>query len=147
MKQKLVKFNQSGFYNIRGKAHDVKHLEFPLIEDYKTGSDMIGYVTVDGSYQPGFPSRNIRIKCDQNAFTLIDESKAKAKREETDEEIIERLRKRFDILEDMTQATKEGTVRAMIVTGPPGVGKSFGVDKVLKKEDQFNTLGQKKPNY
>ena len=147
MKQKLVKFNQSGFYNIRGKAHDVKHLEFPLIEDYKTGSDMIGYVTVDGSYQPGFPSRNIRIKCDQNAFTLIDESKAKAKREETDEEIIERLRKRFDILEHMTQATKEGTVRAMIVTGPPGVGKSYGVEKTLNKEDLFNTLGQKKPKY
>jgi len=33
------------------------------------------------------------------------------------------------------------------VTGPPGVGKSFGVDKVLQKEDLFNTLGQKKPKY
>jgi hypothetical protein len=54
---------------------------------------------------------------------------------ETDEEIIERLRQRFEILDDMTRACKAGKVRAMIVTGPPGVGKSFGVEKVLSKHD------------
>jgi len=147
MKQKLVKFTQSGFYNIRGKATDVKGMEFPLVEAWKKGADLVGYITVDGSYQPGFPTRNIRVRCDENAFTMIDAKRAQKKREETDEEIIERLRKRFDILESMTQATKEGTVRAMIVTGPPGVGKSFGVDKVLKKEDLFNTMGGRKPKY
>jgi DNA-binding NarL/FixJ family response regulator len=35
----------------------------------------------------------------------------------------------------------------MIVTGPPGVGKSFGVEEVLSKEDLFNTLGNKRPKY
>ena len=66
---------------------------------------------------------------------------------ETDEQIVERLRGRFDILKQMTQAVKEGTVRAMIVTGPPGVGKSFGVEEVLSKEDLFNTLGNRRPKY
>jgi DNA-binding NarL/FixJ family response regulator len=47
----------------------------------------------------------------------------------------------------MTQAVKAGTVRAMIVTGPPGVGKSFGVEEVLSRQDLFNTLGNKKPKY
>ena len=56
---------------------------------------------------------------------------------QTDEQIIERLRDRFEILEDMTRACKKGDVRAMIVTGPPGVGKSFGVEKVLSKHDVF----------
>tara|TARA_B110000444_G_C18846288_1_gene602246 strand:- start:2327 stop:3346 length:1020 start_codon:yes stop_codon:yes gene_type:complete len=144
---KMIKFTQSGFYNIRGNPTDVKHMEFPLIEDWKHGSDGIGYVTVDGSHQPGFPTRNIRVKCDQGAFTLVKEGKASKVAEETDEQIIERTRKRFDILEDMTQAVKEGTVRAMIVTGPPGVGKSFGVDKVLHKEDLFNMMGERKPKY
>ena len=143
----MIKFTQSGFYNIRGNPTDVKHMEFPLIEDWKHGSDGIGYVTVDGSHQPGFPTRNIRVKCDQGAFTLVKEGKASKVAEETDEQIIERTRKRFDILEDMTQAVKEGTVRAMIVTGPPGVGKSFGVDKVLHKEDLFNMMGERKPKY
>jgi len=143
----MVKFTQSGFYNIRGQAVDVKNMEFPLIEDFKMGKDQLGYVTVDGSYQPGFPTRNIRIKCDEGAFDIIDEADKAAKRDETDDEIIERLRGRFDILEDMTQAVKEGTVRAMIVTGPPGVGKSFGVDKVLHKEDLFNMMGERKAKY
>ena len=66
---------------------------------------------------------------------------------ETDEEIIERTRLRFDILKDMTKAVKQGDVRAMIVTGPPGVGKSFGVEEVLSKDDLFNTLGERKPKY
>ena len=144
---KMIKFTQSGFYNIRGNPTDVKHMEFPLVEDWKHGSDGVGYVTVDGSYQPGFPTRNIRVKCDQGAFTLVKEGKTSKKADETDEQIIERTRKRFDILEDMTQAVKEGTVRAMIVTGPLGVGKFFGVDKVLHKEDLFNLMGQRKPKY
>jgi hypothetical protein len=56
---------------------------------------------------------------------------------ETDEQIMTRLGQRFEILEEMTRAVKKGDVRAMIVTGPPGVGKSFGVEKVLSKHDVF----------
>ena len=56
---------------------------------------------------------------------------------ETDDEIMTRLAERFDILEEMTRAVKKGDVRAMIVTGPPGVGKSFGVEKVLARHDVF----------
>ena len=59
---------------------------------------------------------------------------------ETDEDILNRLRERFEILDDMTRAVKSGKVRAMIVTGPPGVGKSFGVEKVLSKHDVFATV-------
>ena len=61
---------------------------------------------------------------------------------ESDEEIMKRLGQRFDILEDMTRAVKKGDVRAMIVTGPPGVGKSFGVEKVLSKHDVFANVAQ-----
>jgi hypothetical protein len=61
---------------------------------------------------------------------------------ESDESIMTRLRERFDILDDMTRAVKRGDVRAMIVTGPPGVGKSFGVEKVLAKHDVFADVAQ-----
>lgn len=61
---------------------------------------------------------------------------------ETDDEIIERMRTRFNILDDMTRAVKGGHVRAMIVSGPPGVGKSFGVEKVLSKHDVFAGVAQ-----
>jgi hypothetical protein len=66
---------------------------------------------------------------------------------ETDQQIIDRLRERFQILTDMTKAVKQGIVRAMIVSGPPGVGKSFGVEEVLQKDDLFNTIAEKKPRY
>ena len=147
MSKAMIKFSR-GHYNIRGEATDVGGLEFPITEDYKVGKDGFGYVTVDGSFQPGFPTRNIRIKCEQGDYSVVAVGSAPSKkREETDDEIIERMRSRFQVLQDMTQAVKEGTVRAMIVTGPPGVGKSFGVDEVLKREDLFNKLGERKPKY
>jgi len=63
---------------------------------------------------------------------------------ESDESILNRLRERFEILDDMTRAVKKGDVRAMIVTGPPGVGKSFGVEKVLSKHDVFADIADDK---
>ena len=66
---------------------------------------------------------------------------------ETDQEILDRLAERFDILTDMTKAVKAGDVRAMIVSGPPGVGKSYGVEAVLQKDGLFDTLAERKPRY
>ena len=66
---------------------------------------------------------------------------------ESDEEIVERLRARFEVLRQMTVAVKQGDVRAMIVSGPPGVGKCFGVEEVLSKDDLFDSLGERKPRY
>jgi len=76
------------------------------------------------------------------AQRAIEQKAIESNLKETDDEIIERLRQRFEILDDMTRAVKKGDVRAMIVTGPPGVGKSFGVEKVLSKHDVFATVAQ-----
>lgn len=69
--------------------------------------------------------------------SLAEEPIIKDLSHETDDEIMDRMRERFQILDDMTRAVKAGHVRAMIVSGPPGVGKSFGVEKVLEKHDVF----------
>ena len=66
---------------------------------------------------------------------------------ETDEEILQRLGERFEILDQMTKAVRQGDIRAMIVSGPPGVGKSYGVEAQLQKADLFNTLAEKKPKF
>lgn len=91
-------------------------------------------------------------KADKGATILEFDHDAIRRREqevakETDQDIMDRLRERFQILTDMTKAVKQGLVRAMIVSGPPGVGKSFGVEEVLQKDDLFNTLAEKKPRY
>ena len=66
---------------------------------------------------------------------------------ETDQQILDRLGERFEILTEMTKAVKQGTVRAMIVSGPPGVGKSYGVEQVLQKDGLFDILGERKPKF
>jgi hypothetical protein len=83
------------------------------------------------------------LEFDQDAI----EASKRAVAQESDEQIVDRLRERFQILTDMTRAVKAGDVRAMIVSGPPGVGKSFGVEEVLTKDDLFNVLGERKPRY
>ena len=126
-----------GSYKIRGKDTDMQGLVFPLVEEFKVGASG-GYVTVDGAAVNGFPDRNIKIKvAGPEGYEQVSENVKTTNREESDAEIIERIRERFDMLKDMTKAVKKGDVRAMIVSGPPGVGKSHGVEEVL---DRYNTM-------
>jgi len=54
---------------------------------------------------------------------------------ETDEEIDRKLTERFSILDKLTQAAVKGHARALIVSGPAGLGKSFTVERVLQDYD------------
>ena len=160
----IVEFRE-GTYKIRGKDSSMAGFRFTLVDSFRADA---GYAVVaGGSVQPpntGIPDRNIRIKCagadsyvivsgDVPATPAGEKSLEQIKvsdavvEQYTDEELIERTRGRFQILTDMTKAVKEGTVRAMIVSGPPGVGKSFGVEEVLTRDDLFNQLGERKPKY
>ena len=130
-----------GTYKIRGKETDMTGLVFPLVEGFKVGAQG-GYVTVDGAAVNGFPDRNIKIKvAGPEGYEQVGESVEATVLEESDAEIVERIRERFDMLKDMTKAVKKGNVRAMIVSGPPGVGKSHGVEEVLDRYATIETLG------
>lgn len=129
--EKQVRITNGTYRNI-----NVKDVVFPLVKEFKQGKTG-NFITVDGSAVPGFPDRSIRIKVvDKSEFDYLEDGEnvvsAQAAQVETDDQVIERLRERFQILEDMTYASCDGVVRGMVVTGPPGVGKSFGVEKVLK---------------
>jgi len=139
--EKQVRIANGTYRNI-----NVKDVVFPLIKDYKQGKTG-NFITVDGSAVPGFPDRSIRVKVvDKSEFDYLEDGEnvvaGEAAEPETDEQIIDRLRERFEILEDMTYAACDGVVRGMVVTGPPGVGKSFGVEKVLKEAGIMKKLSQ-----
>ena len=130
---------KEGTYKIRGKDVDLAGMVFPLVEEFKVGAKG-GYVTVDGRAIAGFPDRNIKIAC--NSADAYGPTTAKTdSRKESDEETVERIRERFDMLKDMTKAVRKGDVRAMIVSGPPGVGKSHGVEEVLDRYKMMESLG------
>ena len=58
---------------------------------------------------------------------------------ETRKQIDARIRERFSIFEDFTYACTTGDCRALITSGPSGLGKSFTVEKVLGKWDPTGT--------
>ena len=134
---------KDGTFKLRGKEVSVAGQTLPVVEGFKVGVRG-GYVTVDGAAVPGFPDRNIKIMV--SGADSVEEStdSTAAAAEESDVEAIERIRTRFNMLNDMTKAVKKGNVRAMIVSGPPGVGKSHGVEEVLDRYKMMESMGARK---
>jgi len=134
---------KDGYYNFKGRQMPVENKVLPLAQGFKVGVRG-GYVTVDGKAVAGYPDRNIKVYVNsEHDFEQVSDSVAAAEPvvKETDAQTIERLRERFSMLSDMTKAVKKGDVRAMIVSGPPGVGKSHGVEEVLERYKTLETLG------
>ena len=126
----------------------IENTTFPLVKGYqpyphKPGGFVTVHIDDMAKYQA--PADKIRISVESES--MLRDKAPEPKAEETDEEVIERMRKRFAILDDMTKATKRGDVRAMIVSGPPGVGKSYGVETVLDRYGTVSTLGNTAPKY
>jgi len=145
MTQVLIK---NGVY--RNKA--VNDVVFNLVKGYQTGAKG-GFVTVESDGYFGAEFDVVRVRVDGigdieytggESVTATPTVKPMAKPQETDEEAIARIRERFEILDQMTKATTSGDIRAMIVSGPPGVGKSFGVEKIIDKATLFDQLAGRK---
>jgi hypothetical protein len=127
-----------------------------LVKGFQTGARG-GYVTVnaDGYFGPDLPDV-VRINVNSiEDIEFVGKSAAVGEMMtpvakapiETDEEVMTRIGERFDILDQMTKATIAGDVRAMIVVGPPGVGKSYGVEKQLEHSGLFDKLSGRQIKY
>lgn len=66
---------------------------------------------------------------------------------ETDEEAMDRIALRFGVLDQMSAAAIDGNIRALIVSGPPGVGKSYGVETQLEKSSLFDVIAGNKVRF
>ena len=147
--QNYVKI-KSGTY----RSSPLKDMIFPLIKPISYGKRG-AFVTVDASAVMNPEYKKIRVlvngpvdiepsnKEDYQKLMGID--KPKAKKKETTEQAMNRIKGRFQILDKMTDAVANGTVRGLIVSGPPGVGKSFGVETILEEYDAMAKLSGKPP--
>ena len=134
------------------RKNEVVDTVFPIIKPLNIGKKG-AFITVDGSEAMGDKFASIRVLIEDptkdleyvTAGVYADQPKIDntPKETESDEDAIERIRERFDILDRMTHAVAEGTVRGMIVSGPPGVGKSFGVESVLEEYDMLTQVSGK----
>jgi len=66
---------------------------------------------------------------------------------ETEEEAMDRISETFSIFDEMVDTCADGTVRGLVVSGPPGIGKSFGVIAKLKEANMFRTIRGDAPWY
>ena len=141
------------------RGQDMGGRIFPILKDYQkfTGDKEGGFVTVDCSEFDGFEGLDkARINVpDIASLTICPEGQYIIHRDElkktdkiitaketteSDEEAIERIAARFGILDEMADAVATSKVRAMIVSGPPGIGKSYGVERALEKRSMFDDI-------
>jgi hypothetical protein len=119
---------------------------FPLVRPIKDGQKGL-YIVVDGRGKEGFPESDLRIHVpDEESVVSITAQEAITgipPVEETDEQILAKINARFSTLEQMTEAVASGQIYALVVSGPGGVGKSFGVKKVLKSMNEQRLLLRK----
>ena len=152
MINKYIKVEQGTYRN-----QDMSGRIFPILKDYQRFAGKEGgFVTVDCSELEGFegldkarinvPAITDLTLTTEGAFQIQrDELKKDTPEvtpagEETDEQAIERIAARFSILDEMAEAVSTSKVRAMIVSGPPGIGKSYGVERALEKQNMFEDI-------
>jgi len=153
MINKYIKVEQGTYRN-----QDMSGRIFPILKDYQRFAGKEGgFVTVDCSELDGFegldkarinvPAITDLTLTTEGAFQIQRDELKKdtptdtpATGEETDEQAIDRIAARFEILDEMAEAVSTSKVRAMIVSGPPGIGKSYGVERALEKRSMFDDI-------
>ena len=140
---------------------------FPLVKSYQEGARG-GFITIkNADHKPGTPMVQ-RVQVESDAYTLLDATGAELAAHivveaggstavtdfeaafaanENEEEAMERIANTFLMLDKITDAAARGIVRGLVVSGPPGIGKSFGVEKQLEAANMFRKLDGKDPKY
>ena len=162
MINKYIKIEEGSY-----RGQDMSGRIFPILKDYQRfgGDKTGGFVTVDCSELDGFEGlAKARVNvADISKLTLTTEGayqinrdelkktrpemSSKPENNETDEQAIERIAARFSILDEMAEAVSTSKVRAMIVSGPPGIGKSYGVEQALEKNNMFEDIAGSKRRF
>lgn len=128
---------------------------FTLVKGFQTGKKG-NYVTVvnDGDFDVAIDQIKIKVDTIEDIEFIsgetVKENTVAFKKDlpkETDEQAMDRIATRFSILDEMSRACINGDIRAMIVSGPPGVGKSFGVETQLEKASMFDKLAGKRVRF
>lgn len=142
--------NMKSFVKIKKGTYrnaPIKDAVFPVVKPLSFGKKG-PFVTVDGSALMGSTAKKIRVlvaspldvtPSSQEEYKSLMPVKETTKKKETPEQAMDRIKGRFEVLDKMTDAVANGNVRGLIVSGPPGVGKSFGVETIL---DEYEAMAK-----
>lgn len=156
----LVTIHRGKFSTGKTTFRDILNVQFPLIDGTIDSNAKGKYIQVDGIPVRGFPKRVFKIFIDSaNDFTLSTgelqtlpkistsvvrapaivtppsvqtaEDFIKALHGPDDEKVKARIAERFDTMNYLVQSAADGHLNGVIISGPPGVGKSWGVENSL----------------
>lgn len=146
---------KSGTY----RNQPVVNQTFTLVKEMQSGAKG-NFVTVKNDGQFNIDIEVVRVTVNgRNDFEIFGEGTTHAPTTsaqnvfapvvitETDEEAMDRIATRFQILDEMAGAAIAGEVRGIVVSGPPGVGKSFGIEAQLEKSSLFDRISNNKIRY
>ena len=145
---------------------------FPLVKPYNDAGAKGGYLTIKNpNPKAGHPPVQ-RVTVEVTDFTLLDAAGEvlgehvtvdmgdKGGKIETgtnyeqvfvaaesEDEAMERLSDTFLMLDKITDACARNVIRGLVVSGPPGIGKSFGVEKQLEAANMFRKVAGQDPKY
>jgi hypothetical protein len=132
----------------------VKGEVFTLVKGFQSGKKG-NYVTVKNDGQFNIDIDVVKVKIDSMSDIQFLNGKPEMATDvvvvdvpkETDEQAMDRIATRFGVLDEMSKACIKGDIRAMIVTGPAGIGKSHGVSLQMEKASLFDQVAGKKPRF
>ena len=125
---------------------------FTLVKGFQTGSKG-GFITVKNEGQFNIDIEDVRVLVDgHDSFQFIgseinDVVEPVVEQKESETDAMDRIASRFSVLDEMSKACIAGDIRAMIVSGPPGVGKSHGVTQQMEKASMFDKIAGKRPRF
>jgi hypothetical protein len=144
---------------------------FPLIKPYVEGAKG-GYITIKNSNPKAGTPPVQRVQVEVGDFKLLDAAgeelgehvtvdtgekggkvevgtnyEAVFVQAETEDEAMERISDTFLMLDKITDAVARNVIRGLVVSGPPGIGKSFGVEKQLEAANMFRKMAGQDPKY
>jgi SpoU rRNA methylase family enzyme len=135
------------------RKQPVVNKTFKLVKGYQTGAKG-GYITVKNEGQFNIDIEDVRVLVDDISkveFTYGENDAANdepvIEQKETETEAMDRIASRFAVLDEMSRACIAGDIRAMIVTGPAGIGKSHGVTQQMEKASMFDKISGKRPRF
>ncbi len=112
---------------------------FPLIAKFKADASASkkseerlkrnGYVWIEAGFGNDGITKKTRVAVNEEDINIV----GRHDNVMTDEDIEQEIEDRFDVMDILTKGVINRTIKGVIVAGASGIGKTFGIDKLLKK--------------
>lgn len=128
---------RGGFITVRNTAHKVGHPEVQRISvsrDNCVMMDLEGNVVADSEIKIESNNSSVAMVGDSSDYEQLYMSS------ESDDDAIARIKHTFAVMDRAVAGCARGDMRGLVVSGPPGVGKSTGVVIQLEQTKQAREL-------